>query len=185
MLMINFMLSCESSHDGDAFDIDNIITKASAYIMEIEALEKKADECVDISSAYKFATMAKNLKKEGNQEIQRLFEDLPKPVLIPVEHDLIRRNFVISSAEITSMDLSAIKVEATLRIIDQGGSQPIHVQLCGLNESGVEIHPALDLSGPIRQKNQHVAIVSGILKNPENYTGLVNFKVTDFRKTEN
>lgn len=177
-LMIYSMFSCQSSPDRDVYDVGNIIAKASAYNMEIEALEKKADECVDISSAYEFATMAKNLRKEGNQEIQRLFDRLPKPVLISVEQDLIRRSFEISSVEITSMDLSAIKVEAALKIIDQDSSQPIHVQLCGLDASGVEIYPVLELSGKTSPKNHHEAIVSGTLKNPENYTGLVKFSVT-------
>ncbi len=177
--MIYLMLSCESSPDRDAYDICNIFTKVSAYNMEIEALEKKADECVEISSAYRFAKMAKNLRKEANNEIKQLFESLPKPVLIPVERNLIRRNFVISSVEITSMDLSLITVEAKLKIIDWDNTQSVHVQLCGMDESGVEIHPVLELSGPISQKNQHAAIVSGTLKNPKNFTGLLNFKVAE------
>jgi hypothetical protein len=147
------------------------------YVAGIEELETKANECVEFAEAFKYATMAKNLKKEGNDEIDRMFETMPKPVLIPVEQDLIRRRFEITSVEVTSMDLSAITVEATLKIVGEDNTQSVHVQLCGLDESGVEIHPNLYLVGTITPINDQQVIVSGTIKNPENFTGLVKFKV--------
>jgi hypothetical protein len=94
-----------------------------------------------------------------------MFETMPKPVLIPVEQALFSDLFIISFVELVSADLSAISFEAYLNLINQDSVTSIHVYLTGLDESGVEINPVLNLSGLSTQINRHEAIVSGKFKN--------------------
>lgn len=179
LLIIHFMLSCKSSADHDAYDFGGMMKQIANYKTEIEALEKKADRCVDISAAYKYATMAKNLRKEADNEIKQLFESLPKPVLIPVEQAENTHVFSLSELEIISVDLSAFILQAKASCAKRDSTQPMEVYLCGLDESGTEILPTLCLTGMNGRLNNHELILSGQLDHPENFAGLLCFKVID------
>jgi len=121
--------------------------------------------------------MAKNLKKDGNQKIHEIFELLPEPISFEVEQDLYQQTLILSNIEITSVDLSAISVKAMIEAAYPDSIHPIKMQLCGIDKNGKEIKPLLCLNASINKEHNIEIPVFGKLQNPENFTGLVKFRL--------
>lgn len=178
-LILYGMCSCDPPANHEKSGFGKMISTICVYSSEIDALEKKADECVDFARAYKYAIMARNRQKEGNEELQQIFEAMPKPVLIPVEQASYTHLYALSELEITTVDLSAFSLQAKVSLVKQSTSQPIEVHLCGIDESGAEIVPALCLKRINDGHNHNELVLKGQLDHPENFAGLVQFKVVD------
>jgi len=184
-LMIYCLMSCNTSEEEDHYNFKDLLSIAAEYNTQIVELEKKADECVDFAEAYKYAAMAKNLKKEGDNEIRRIFDLLPKPVVIPVNSTTPYQFFSLSGIEIISADLSALSMHARVNITNPGCNHFIEINLCGIDESRAEMLPRFSLSGVVNLKNKQEILVSGQLRNPEQLTGLLNFKVVSINTSDN
>jgi hypothetical protein len=180
LMLMYYLLSCDSPGQKNKNDFEYLLGITSEFADKISELEKKADESVDIAKAYRYASMAKNLKKDGNQKIHEIFELLPEPISFKVEQNLYQQTLILSNIEITSLDLSAMSVKAMIKFVNPDSTHPIKMHLCGIDKKGKEIKPLLCLNGSVNKEHKSEIPVFGKLQNPENFTGLVKFRFIDF-----
>lgn len=178
-MMMYYLLSCDSPGQKNKNDFKDLLGITSEFAAKISELEKKADESVDIAKAYRYASMAKNLKMDGNQKIHEIFELLPEPISFKVEQSLYQQTLILSNIEITSVDLSAISVKALIKAAYPDSIKSIKIHLCGIDKNGKEIKPLLCLNASINKEHNSDIPVFGKLQNPENFAGLVKFRLAN------
>ncbi len=174
MLLICFY-GCKNRWPENKY-LGEIPAIAARYQEKIETLEKKTDNCYNLEKAYEYAIRAKNLSKEAEQKIGEAFDELPDPALIPVIQDQSEAGFSIREVRVVAASRQALRLEA---VIICGGTAPLAdtISICGLNEKGLIIEPAVLLCKSNATTQNSMTIFSGVVPHPENFTHLEVLKI--------
>ncbi|NCC74110.1 MAG: hypothetical protein EOM06_12005 [Sphingobacteriia bacterium] len=151
---------------------------AASYREKIEILEHKTDNCYNLEKAFEYAVKAKNLSKEAEQKIGEAFDELPKPVLIPVIQDHHEAGFSIREVSLVAASQQTLLFEIT---VDTEFSTflPDTIFICGINKKDQLIKPPVLFGKSKSTIQQDSTIFSGIVLHPENFIHLKSFKIVN------
>lgn len=176
LLAVLLLAQCGSKKLPDNEFLGKIPSITADYLSEIEELELKAEESTDLKKAFEFASKAKKLSKEADARIEKVFEKLDKPVIVPFRQEIPQDEFQIELIEIKQASANSISISGKAKIFKPATTRHT-TYICAIDSEGNDIRPFAVLMSSRNTEAGKEDIFTGIMKHPENLAGLAQFKL--------